>query len=335
MNRPRRLPRWLAWVPGLVVLTALVWLVATHAAEERQFAALLAGARPWWILAGVGFQAATYFTTGQVWQVPLAATGHRLPRLPLVRLALVKLTIDQAVPTGGMSGTLTVARRLRDMGVPSEAVGNALMVAIVSYYLAFSTAVFASLAILWWYHDLHPAVATIASVVGILAAAVPLTVSWLLASRRWRPPALLQRLPWVGSLVAETSDLRWRLARRRRVVLICAATALATILLDAATLSAMLLALGAQPAPLACLAALVMAQVAATLGLVPGGLGTFEAGSIATLTLTGTSSAAALGATLLLRGLSFWLPMIPGLVFMRRSGRRAGDHRGRATAPPR
>jgi uncharacterized membrane protein YbhN (UPF0104 family) len=53
----------------------------------------------------------------------------------------------------------------------------------------------------------------------------------------------------------------------------------------------------------------------------PGGLGTFEAGSVAVLTLSGTDAASALGATLLLRGFTFWLPMVPGLLWMRRPRR--------------
>jgi uncharacterized protein (TIRG00374 family) len=96
--------------------------------------------------------------------------------------------------------------------------------------------------------------------------------------------------------------------------------------LDAATLAVMLLAVGARPDPLSCFAAQVMAQVASTVGVMPGGLGTFEAGSVATLTLTGTPPAAALSATLLLRGFTFWLPMIPGLILLRRTERTA-EHR--------
>jgi Mg2+-importing ATPase len=52
--------------------------------------------------------------------------------------------------------------------------------------------------------------------------------------------------------------------------------------------------------------------------VVPGGLGVFEAVSVATLKLIGVSVAAGLAATLLFRGFSFWLPMMPGLILARR-----------------
>ena len=43
-----------------------------------------------------------------------------------------------------------------------------------------------------------------------------------------------------------------------------------------------------------------------------------------TLRIAGVPIAVALAATLLFRGLSFWLPMVPGLVFSR--GARDDDH---------
>ena len=50
----------------------------------------------------------------------------------------------------------------------------------------------------------------------------------------------------------------------------------------------------------------------------PLGLGTFEAGTTGMLTLLGMPLEAALSATLLLRGLTFWLPMVPGILIARR-----------------
>ena len=57
------------------------------------------------------------------------------------------------------------------------------------------------------------------------------------------------------------------------------------------------------------------------LGPVPGGLGIFEAASVATLKLMGVPIDAGLAATLLFRGFSYWLPMVPGILFARRETR--------------
>lgn len=61
-----------------------------------------------------------------------------------------------------------------------------------------------------------------------------------------------------------------------------------------------------------------MASLAATLILMPGGLGTFETACVAMLTLLRVPVEAALAATLLQRGLTYWLPMLPGLWLSRR-----------------
>ncbi|MDN7151711.1 lysylphosphatidylglycerol synthase domain-containing protein [Paraburkholderia sp. WS6] len=55
----------------------------------------------------------------------------------------------------------------------------------------------------------------------------------------------------------------------------------------------------------------------------PVGLGTFEAASVAMLSLLGVSVEAARAGTLLLRGLTFWLPMLPGIWLARREISRA------------
>jgi Mg2+-importing ATPase len=62
----------------------------------------------------------------------------------------------------------------------------------------------------------------------------------------------------------------------------------------------------------------MIASLVRTVGVIPGGLGTFEATSVVALALTGSTVAEALAATLLFRGLSFWLPMLPGFLISRR-----------------
>lgn len=57
------------------------------------------------------------------------------------------------------------------------------------------------------------------------------------------------------------------------------------------------------------------------LSIVPGGLGIFETTSVMSLTLVGIAVPVTLAATLLFRGLPFWLPMLPGPVFARRARR--------------
>jgi Mg2+-importing ATPase len=94
---------------------------------------------------------------------------------------------------------------------------------------------------------------------------------------------------------------------------------LAIVLLDAATIWFLIRALGTDAPMSGVFASFVISTLFRTIGILPGGLGTFEAASVLTLKLVGVSVAVALSATLLFRGLSFWLPMIPGLFLSRRA----------------
>ena len=89
-------------------------------------------------------------------------------------------------------------------------------------------------------------------------------------------------------------------------------------LLDAASMWVLLQSLGTTASPGAVFASFMIASVFRTVGIVPGGLGTFEATSVWTLNLMGVSVPIGLAATLLFRGLSFWLPMLPGWWVSRR-----------------
>jgi len=59
-------------------------------------------------------------------------------------------------------------------------------------------------------------------------------------------------------------------------------------------------------------------EEAAAVSVLPGGVGAFEVGSVVLLRVLSIPLEAALTATLLLRGLTLWLPMLPGLWLARR-----------------
>ena len=93
------------------------------------------------------------------------------------------------------------------------------------------------------------------------------------------------------------------------------------IVLDSATLWVLVRALGVSAPPLGLFAGFMLASVLRSIGIVPGGLGAFEAAAVVTLHWVGVNIAVALSATLLFRGLTFWLPMLPGLWLAHREWR--------------
>jgi uncharacterized membrane protein YbhN (UPF0104 family) len=86
-------------------------------------------------------------------------------------------------------------------------------------------------------------------------------------------------------------------------------------LLDSGSLWAVLRSLGIEASFVTAFIAIVLASITATLSALPGGNGGFEAGSVALLIILGVPVEAALTGTIIFRGFSLWLPLLPGLYF--------------------
>jgi uncharacterized protein (TIRG00374 family) len=311
--------RVLSWLPGVMLLAGLV-AVVTHLGEGRKFARMLEQARPAWILAGAFLQAITYFCAAGVWQRVLTRARARCTVLSLVPVAVARLFVDQVIPTAGFGGRLLVVKALHRRGIHTRLAVAAILVDLITLYAAFAVAVLASLAIVASKSDLNHLVLSLAGLFSLFALGIPSAVLWLSrpGQRQREPPRWLRWLPRAGELVREVSNAPRRLVRNRRILTEAALLQLAIYLLDAATFWAMLRAVGFAADPLAAFASFIFATVAGTVLLVPGGLGTFEASSVAMLALFKVPVEEALTATLLLRGLTYWLPMAPGLWLSRR-----------------
>jgi undecaprenyl-diphosphatase len=92
---------------------------------------------------------------------------------------------------------------------------------------------------------------------------------------------------------------------------------LAFLLLSAGGMAATLSALGAHFSLVAVLAVYVVGSTLGQLLPTPGGLGAVEGALVAGLTAIGISSSDAVAAALVTRVLTFWLPVLPGIVAFR------------------
>jgi len=177
--------------------------------------------------------------------------------------------------------------------------------------------VIATLGILAWYHELNMVYVGLGGVLALVAVGIPAA---LLFGRRWlgrTPPRLLRLVPRTRALLTEVAEIPSGLILRPGALVAGTGAQVGVFVLDAVTLWIMLRAIGVEAGIVVAFPSLVMATVAATLGPVPLGLGTFEAMCVAVLHALDVEIEAALTATLLLRGFTFWLPMIPGLVLTR------------------
>ena len=312
------LARWISILFGLAVLVAVA-LFAVHHAEERAFAGLVMHAHPAWLFLAFVLQAGTYVADARIWQRILVRANISRPLKSYVRLGLAKLVIDQLVPSGGLSGTFVVVRALDRRGVPRGASMAAVVIDLVSYYAAYALALCIALIIVWVHGNLSVVIAVPAAVFAPVAATIPTIV--LLVSRGRALPRWVTRLPIIKGVLGALLEASPAVAHDAWLIARSAGLQLTIFVLDAGTLWVMLFSLGMGIHPAPVFASFMLSTLARTLGPIPGGLGVFEAASVATLSLTGVPVAAALAATLLFRGFSFWLPMVPGIVFARRESR--------------
>ena len=310
------------WLSGVLVLAGVI-IVVLRLGDLERLVELLGQVRAIWLLAAALLQAGTYVCAAAVWYLPLRRGGICVPLVDLLPLGLAKLFTDQALPSGGVSGALLVIQALTRRGIARELAMAALLVDVFSYYAAYLLAALSSLAILAFYHQINAAVLGATAVFTLVAVGIPVTLFWL--RKQFDNPWFrrVQRLPGIAELLRTVAAAPSELLHDSALVLQATAVQALIFVLDAVTLWLMLLALGQPVTALAVFPSFIMASIAATLGPIPLGLGTFEAVAVAMLGLLGVPLEAALAATLLWRGFTFWLPMVPGLWLARREARRS------------
>jgi Mg2+-importing ATPase len=133
-----------------------------------------------------------------------------------------------------------------------------------------------------------------------------------------RVAGMLRRFPVLRNAFVFLNDADPHLTRHPRLLLEAVVWQTVIFLLDAGTMWVLIRSLGTAASPEGGFASFMISSVFRTVGIVPGGLGIFEATSVWTLNMMGVSIPTGLAATLLFRGLSFWLPMAPGWWVSRR-----------------
>lgn len=312
-----RLRQLMPMLFGLIVFAAVV-AICINFSDLRQILRLVLQAQPAWLIPALAAQALTYVCAAAVWRRLLRSQGYRRSLRSLAPLSVAKLFTDQTVPPSGVSGALLVLRGLVRRGAPTRVAASAVLLAIVAYYAAFLLAVLLSLAMLVFHHDSGAWLTTAIVVATSLALAIPALIVLARTRGNQRVGNWARRIPGAAALLDKVLDAPLDFLRNPRLMAEAVGLHVAIIALDAATLWCALAAFSAEPAFWVAFVAYVMANVVATAAFVPMGLGTFEAGAVGTLTLLGVPLEAAFAAAMILRGLTFWLPMPPGLWFAQR-----------------
>jgi uncharacterized protein (TIRG00374 family) len=309
--------RWLPTLFGLALVVGMV-VLATKIGDPRRYAELLKDAEPRWLVPAAVLQGCTYFCTGGVYVRVLKRAGHRERLLDMVGLGLAKQFTDQAVPTGGVGGSVVVARGLEKRGVDEPTAAAAVLVDVIAHYGVIALLVLLAVGFLRVHRDLETVVVVGSALFVGAAIAIPAFVLWLNARGAEHLPRLLAKLPGIRKAAAAIAEAPQELLRSRGLLAQVALLEALLFALDAVSLGLVLLAVGAKVKPAVAFAAYTLAYLTETVGIVPGGLGTFEAACVAVLTWLGTGFEGAVTGTLLLRLMTFWAPLIPGALLARK-----------------
>jgi Mg2+-importing ATPase len=300
----------LRWLVGIATLVAVI-IIATRFTQPQDFLHVVEHAQPWWIVVGLALQAGTYVAQASVYRAVVRKTRESLALKSAIRIALAKLFVDQTLPSGGLSGGALLVGALGKRGMAKPVVRATLVVSLASYYFAYAIGLTCALVIAAIRGHVTTSILVVSIVFITIATAVPFVVIAL---------SSMEKLPKIRGIERAA---RWltqaddRLTHDTWLQVRATAFQLAIIALDGATLWAMLRAVGAEAPIAAVFAAYMLASLARTLAFTPGGLGVFEGAGVFALTKIGVHHAEALSATLLFRGLSYWLPMIPGFIASR------------------
>ncbi len=305
-----------AWVFGLLLLGAVVAIVVRHG-ELEDLGRIVRSIRPRWLLLAIALQGATYFCAAGVWDVALRRQRCRVGLVTLARLALVMLFTNQAFPAAGLSGSAAVVRALRRRGVSARIAMSALIVGVMTTYIAYAVAVAASVIVLRTVHAVNGILLAVVGMCALIAIGIPAGVVWYQRSLSPSVRKRLTQIPGVGALLDAVARTPTRLLHTPAVIGPATVLQLVELGLDAATLQVMLAAVGVHLPATAAFSSYVIGSAVSQVVPVPLGLGSFEASVVGMLSVVGVPVEGALTATLLLRGVTFWLPMLPGLVLAR------------------
>ena len=314
VSRTRQLLSWAAGLSGFLVLIVAV----LHYGSPERIIELARSAHPAWLLLAILVQAATYICAALVWRQALHYAGHPRPLRTLVPLGIAKLFTDQVLPSGGISGTMLVVRGLIRRRVPAEAAMAAMLVSLVSHSIAYLIVVLVSAGILGLHHRINLPLFIGVAVFVVITTAIPAAVFGL---KRWghRPP-----IPWLSKLLGMTALLQalarapTNLLRDPGLLIQTTGLQLGIFMLDSLTLWIAFNSIGNVPEIWVVFVSFIVASMITTIGPIPVGLGAFEASSVGMLHFLGVSLEVALAGTLLLRAMTFWFPMIPGIWLVRR-----------------
>lgn len=324
--------RWLIWI-ALVVFT---WLVVSRFNEIERLARVLVQGVWAWIAVAAVLQVLYYLIYSALYQSSFDTVEVRSRTGELLPLVLASLFVNVAAPIGGAGGgALFVDDAARRGESPARATAGVLLVLIADFG-AFLFILMPGMAHLFLQHALQPyeligAGILLAMTLGLVAL---LTIGlwqpwWLILILRWvqrlanGAGRILRRRPFLAEDFADRTAqdfteaaraIRRHPGRLARTLLV----SLAAHAVDLASLAVLFLAFHERPEAGVLVTGYAMGVLFWIVSPTPQGIGVVEGVMALTYTSLDVPAEQATLIALAFRGLTFWLPLVLGLVWMRR-----------------
>lgn len=293
-------------------------LLVVNLGDIAAFANQAAKANPAWLLLALFSQVSTYVLVALVWRLVLKQFEHPLSVLTLFPVAIAKLFADQAVPSGGVSGAAFFLYALGRRKTPQDVAFNVFVFATAAFFAAFLAAAVISLIALGAAETAPPALTASISVFAAIFIFLSLLAALFFLYKPKTNPAWVVKIPGGEKAARFIGAAADAIAKRPGLFGKTTLVQFFVRVIDGLTLFLIFLAIAEPTAFGVAFVAIVIASVAATIGPMPMGLGTFEAGMIAALAVFDIPVESAVTATLIYRGFSLWLPLLPGFAIIQR-----------------
>ncbi|RAJ22587.1 lysylphosphatidylglycerol synthase transmembrane domain-containing protein [Pedobacter cryoconitis] len=316
-----------------VIAVCFFYLAVRYIGKLKDIKDLMMQMSPFWLLLTIGAQIGTYLLNalimGNLIKKQPGSTGFYV----LFKMSIVIMFVNQALPTGGLSGNGYLFNQLVKQNVPRQIAFTALVLETISYYAAIMLLL---LFFYGWYLLFETHFTSVINYVVLLGFIfyTTLTILVLVLSKRRTISFVLRKLGkygWIKRYIKKAGLLSLRndnerisqmLRKNKRAILNAVLLQLMIIFCDVITVFALVKGFHIDMSFALITLALLLSLVIGALPISPGSLIVYESAMTYFFTTFGAPIHAALIITLLCRFFTFWAP-IPIGMFLYRNLERA------------
>lgn len=304
------------------------YLSVRYIGKLKDIRLLLAQMSAAWFILAVAAQVATYWLNVLILQTLLGGRAGKAGFPTLFKLSIVILFVNQALPSGGISGNGYLFRQLVKRKVPIRQVYQALVLESITYYFAFLLLL---TGLYTWYRqqsEYTPPAMGYTVLMGLVFFSCLAGLMLIISKQRTISYLLpkLNHIRWLKRYITNSGLLtlskgnrsNWKdLFTNKPAIGRAVLLQMGILSFDAITVFAIVHGFHVSLHPALILFGLLLSLVIGSLPVSPGALIAYESAMTYFYTILGLPLHAALVVTLLFRFFSFWLPIPVGLVLYR------------------